>query len=211
MLGGSVRAAGRAGPDQRVAIAVLVVEEVGVDGGVEARIVELEAEIFAALVGAFGPGGADLGAADEDAVAHAVSGAWSVGGADRMPRLVVCTGGEPLLQLDRQLVDALHARGFMVAVETNGTQSVPPGIDWVCMSPKAGTDLLLRSGNELKLVVPQVGAEPESVYDLDFEHFFLQPMDGPNLQAHTEQAIRYCLEHPKWKVSLQTHKLLGLR
>ena len=161
------------------------------------------------FVGTDGPSGGVF--ADAEAVAHAVSGVWSVSSADRAPRLVVGTGGEPLLQMDRQLVDALHAQGFMIAIETNGTKLVPPGIDWICMSPKAGTELLLRSGDELKLVFPQAGAEPESYYDLDFEHFFLQPMDGPNLQIHTEQAVRYCLEHPKWKVSLQTHKLLGLR
>ena len=123
---------------------------------------------------------------------------------------MVCTGGEPLLQLDRPLIDALHARGFEVAVETNGTVDPPPGIDWLCVSPKAGASLALRAGNELKLVYPQAGAEPERFEALEFDHFFLQPMDGPAREANTAAALGYCLAHPRWRLSLQTHKLLGI-
>lgn len=123
---------------------------------------------------------------------------------------VVCTGGEPLLQVDAALLAALHARGWEVAVETNGTQPVPPGIDWICVSPKAGTRLLVQHGNELKLVYPQPGIEPESFTQLDFTYFFLQPMDGPALKKNTELALAYCKAHPKWRLSLQTHKILGI-
>lgn len=124
--------------------------------------------------------------------------------------LVVCTGGEPLLQVDAGLINALHVAGFEVAVETNGTRPSPEGIDWLCVSPKAGTNLLLRSGNELKLIYPQQGAPPELFADLAFEHFFLQPMDGPQRERNTRQAVAYCMAHPRWRLSLQTHKLLGL-
>lgn len=124
--------------------------------------------------------------------------------------LVVCTGGEPLLQLDAPLVAALHAQGFEVAVETNGTRPAPPGLDWVCVSPKAGAELVLIEGDELKLVHPQPGAEPERYERLRFRHFFLQPMDGPDRERDTALAVRYCLEHPQWRLSLQTHKLLGI-
>lgn len=124
---------------------------------------------------------------------------------------VVCTGGEPLLQLDSDLIDALHAEGFEIAIETNGTLPVPPGVDWICVSPKAGADLVQRRGHELKLVYPQDGAEPTAFEPLAFEHFFLQPMDGLLRQQHTEEATRYCMEHPRWRLSLQTHKLLGIR
>jgi 7-carboxy-7-deazaguanine synthase (Cx14CxxC type) len=123
---------------------------------------------------------------------------------------VVCTGGEPLLQLDAALVEAFHAEGFRVAVETNGTQSAPPGIDWICVSPKSTAPVVLTRGNELKLVYPQADAMPERFAGLDFEQFFLQPMDGPELQANTEAAVAYCLAHPRWRLSLQTHKLLGI-
>jgi len=123
---------------------------------------------------------------------------------------VVCTGGEPLLQLDGALVDALHAVGFEVAVETNGTVHPPAGLDWVCVSPKAEADLVIRSGDELKLVYPQDGAPPERYADLAFHHFFLQPMDGPAREANTRAALEYCLAHPRWRLSLQTHKLLGI-
>jgi 7-carboxy-7-deazaguanine synthase (Cx14CxxC type) len=126
-------------------------------------------------------------------------------------KFVVCTGGEPLLQLDRLLIDALHERSFEVAVETNGTILAPAGIDWLCVSPKAGAELLQRTGDELKLVFPQPGAMPESFVELPFRNLFLQPMDGPQRQANTEQALRYCLDHPVWRLSLQTHKLLGIR
>jgi organic radical activating enzyme len=123
---------------------------------------------------------------------------------------VVCTGGEPLLQLDEELVVALHDQGFEVAIETTGTRPAPPGIDWICVSPKAGAELILQVGDELKLVYPQLGAEPEQFEALDFRQFFLQPMDGPLLQENTRRAVRYCLDHPQWRLSLQTHKLLGL-
>jgi len=125
-------------------------------------------------------------------------------------RFVVCTGGEPLLQLDAPLIDALHARGFEIAVETNGTITAPKGLDWICVSPKAGTELKQCSGDELKLVYPQPGADPSEFESLAFRHFFLQPMDGPNRDANTQAALRYCLEHPRWRLSLQTHKILGI-
>ena len=144
-------------------------------------------------------------------LARAVAERWPVRGAEGARPLVVCTGGEPLLQLDAPLVDALHDAGFEVAVETNGTRLPPPGVDWICVSPKAGSDLVLRRGNELKLVYPQVGAEPERFADLAFEHFFLQPLDGPNAADATRKALEYCLERPRWRLSLQTHKVLGIR
>lgn len=126
-------------------------------------------------------------------------------------RFVVCTGGEPLLQLDDPLVHSLHERGFIVAVETNGTRPAPISIDWVCVSPKAGADLVLRSGDELKLVFPQTGAMPQQFEKLSFKHFFLQPMDGPDVQSNTEKAIEYCMTNPLWRLSIQTHKLVGIR
>jgi 7-carboxy-7-deazaguanine synthase len=125
-------------------------------------------------------------------------------------RFVVCTGGEPLLQLDASLVDALHERSFEVAVETNGTLPLVRGIDWVCASPKAGARFVLSHGDELKLVYPQPGAEPADFEHLEFRHFLLQPMDGPNTAENTQHAVRYCMEHPRWRLSLQTHKLLGI-
>jgi 7-carboxy-7-deazaguanine synthase len=125
-------------------------------------------------------------------------------------RFVVCTGGEPLLQLDEPLIAALHARGFEIAVETNGTVAAPAGIDWICVSPKAGARLVQTTGDELKLVYPQVGAEPERFEQLGFRNFFLQPMDGPVRDANTKLALGYCLSHPRWRMSLQTHKLLGI-
>jgi 7-carboxy-7-deazaguanine synthase (Cx14CxxC type) len=123
----------------------------------------------------------------------------------------VCTGGEPLLQLDELAIDELHARGFEVAIETNGTRNAPTTIDWVCVSPKAGAELIQRSGDELKLVYPQSGAPPEEFESLDFHHFFLQPMDGPSAEENTRLAIEYCMTHPRWRLSVQTHKLLGVR
>lgn len=141
------------------------------------------------------------------ALAEAVARLWPSGG-DRP--FVVCTGGEPLLQLDRAATAALHERGFEIAIETNGTLPAPPGIDWVCVSPKAGAALTLRTGDELKLVFPQAELPPEEASGLDFQHFFLQPMDGPERVRNTELAVRYCLAHPQWRLSLQTHKLLGL-
>ncbi len=128
----------------------------------------------------------------------------------RDQRYVVCTGGEPLLQLDLALIAALHARGFEVAVETNGTQPAPAGIDWLCVSPKAGAPLRLGSGDELKLVFPQPEALPEQFADLHFDHFYLQPMDGPQRDAYTQRAVAYCRRHPQWRLSLQLHKLLGI-
>lgn len=126
-------------------------------------------------------------------------------------RLVVFTGGEPLLQLDRALIDELHARAFEVAVETNGTVAAPDGLDWICVSPKAGTTLIQTTGDELKLVFPQTEAMPEGFQSLHFRHFFLQPMDGPNQKSNTDEAIRYCLGNPVWRLSLQTHKFTGIR
>lgn len=129
-----------------------------------------------------------------------------------MPKkYVVCTGGEPLLQVDEKLITELHQRGFEVAVETNGTKTAPSSLDWICVSPKAGAPLVQKSGSELKLVYPQEKALPEEFERLDFRHFFLQPMDGPDTAANTERAIEYCLRHPRWRLSLQTHKLVGLR
>lgn len=157
------------------------------------------------FVGTDGPGGGRF--ADAAALAEAIATAWGPG-ADH--RLVVMTGGEPLLQLDAPLVDQLHARGFRVAVETNGTIAAPAGIDWICVSPKAGAAVVQRSGDELKLVYPQPGLMPEAVEGWDFRHWFLQPMDGPDLAAHTQAAIAHCLGHPRWRLSLQTHKLLGI-
>jgi len=125
-------------------------------------------------------------------------------------RFVVCTGGEPLLQLDASLIAALHARDFQIAVETNGTVKAPAGVDWLCVSPKAGAGFVQRSGDELKLVFPQAGADPADFELLSFRHFFLQPMDGPSRAANTELALRYCLDHPQWRLSLQTHKFLGI-
>lgn len=159
------------------------------------------------FVGTDGPGGGTFATPAE--LAGAVHATWRRDQTSGRP-FVVCTGGEPLLQLDAPLVDALHAAGCEVAIETNGTLLPPPGVDWICMSPKAGAPLALRSGSELKLVYPQEGLEPEGVEGLDFEHFFLQPMDGPDRERNTELALRYCLEHPRWRLSLQTHKLLGL-
>lgn len=124
---------------------------------------------------------------------------------------IVCTGGEPLLQLDQPAVDALHAAGFVIAVETNGTQQAPAGLDWICVSPKAGADLVLKSGHELKLVFPQELARPERFAALDFQSFMLQPMDGPDVAANTRAALEYCLANPQWRLSIQTHKLLQIR
>jgi 7-carboxy-7-deazaguanine synthase len=126
-------------------------------------------------------------------------------------KFVVCTGGEPLLQLDEHLIDALHERGFEVAVETNGTRPAPTSLDWVCVSPKAGAPFVQISGSELKLVYPQENAPPETFARLDFKHFFLQPMDGPDIAVNTERAIEYCLLNPSWRLSIQTHKLVGIR
>jgi 7-carboxy-7-deazaguanine synthase len=157
------------------------------------------------FVGTDGPGGGKF--PEAASLARAVAAAWP-SGASR--RFVVCTGGEPLLQLDAGLVDAFHAEGFEVAVETNGTLEPPPGIDWLCVSPKAEAQLVVRGGEELKLVYPQPGADPARFEGLEFGQFFLQPMDGPDREANTAAALRYCLDHPRWRLSLQTHKLLGI-
>jgi 7-carboxy-7-deazaguanine synthase (Cx14CxxC type) len=161
------------------------------------------------FVGTDGVGGGKF-VTPED-LAQAVAAYWPAGPPRGTNPLVVCTGGEPLLQLDESLVRALHDAGFEVAIETNGTRIPPPGVDWVCVSPKAGAELVLRTGQELKLVFPQAGAEPQRFEELEFGHFFLQPMDGPEREQNTRLAVRYCLEHPRWRLSLQTHKLLGLR
>jgi 7-carboxy-7-deazaguanine synthase (Cx14CxxC type) len=160
------------------------------------------------FVGVEGPEGGRFEGAEE--LADRIEATWR-GAASTEKKFVVCTGGEPLLQLDRALIDVLHARDFEVAVETNGTIAAPPGIDWLCVSPKAGAELIQTAGDELKLVFPQEGARPERFANLEFRHFFLQPMDGPLRQANTEQAIRYCLDHPEWRLSLQTHKFVGIR
>jgi len=144
------------------------------------------------------------------ALANAIANTWPSNGTNCKP-FVVCTGGEPLLQLDQALIDALHGLGFEIAIETNGTLAANPDVDWVCVSPKARAELRVRMGNELKLVFPQEGAGPELYEQLDFEHFFLQPMDGPAQEANTKLALHYCLEHPRWRLSLQTHKLLNIR
>jgi 7-carboxy-7-deazaguanine synthase (Cx14CxxC type) len=157
--------------------------------------------------GTDGPGGGRF--ADAAELASQVAGVWDATGADA-GRYVVCTGGEPLLQLDASLIDALHARGFEVALETNGTLPVPAGVDWICVSPKADAPLVQRSGDELKLVYPQPQAPPEHFAGLDFRHCFLQPMDGPLRAEHTRAAVAYCLAHPRWRLSLQTHKLIGI-
>ena len=164
------------------------------------------------FVGTDGPGGGRFETAEE--LAAAVAAAWphdtgpSVNSHERP--LVVCTGGEPLLQLDEDALSALHAAGFEVAVETNGTLRPPAGIDWICVSPKAGAPLELTRGHELKLVFPQAAAAPEKYASFEFEYFFLQPMDGPQRDENTKLAVEYCLAHPQWRLSLQTHKYIGL-
>lgn len=159
------------------------------------------------FVGVDGPGGGRF--PDAPSLVAAVARAWPSTAGGR--RLVVCTGGEPALQLDSDLVGALHDAEIEVAVETNGTRALPPGVDWVTVSPKARTELAIAGGHELKLVFPQDGAEPSRYESLAFDRFFLQPLDGPNRERHTDLAVAYCLNHPRWRLSLQTHKLLGLR
>jgi 7-carboxy-7-deazaguanine synthase (Cx14CxxC type) len=159
------------------------------------------------FVGVDGPGGGRFESAA--ALAAAIEEKWPRDAALGR-RFVVCTGGEPLVQLDASLIEALHTCGFEIAVETNGTVAAPAGLDWLCVSPKAGTELKQRSGDELKLVFPQSGAGPEDFELLTFRHFFLQPMDGPERDANTSLALRYCLDHPQWRLSLQTHKFLGI-
>jgi 7-carboxy-7-deazaguanine synthase (Cx14CxxC type) len=157
------------------------------------------------FVGTDGTGGGKF--ADAHALTDAVERAWPGGGKP----YVVCTGGEPLLQIDEPLIAALHARGFEIGIETNGTLPAPEGIDWICVSPKADAELVQRRGNELKLIYPQAGGEPERYAGLRFDYYFLQPMDCAERAANTEAATRYCLEHPQWRLSLQTHKLIGIR
>ena len=158
------------------------------------------------FVGTDGTRGGKYATADE--LADAIQSDWPN---DSEHRAVVCTGGEPLLQLDQDLVDALHRRGFKIAIETNGTLDTPQDIDWVCVSPKAGAELRLNFGNELKLVYPQAGLDPKELEKLDFDCFSLQPMDGPDREANTKMAIDYCLKNPLWHLSLQTHKMIGIR
>lgn len=153
-----------------------------------------------------GPGGGRFATAAD--LADAVAGKWPANSAGR--RFVVCTGGEPLLQLDSPLIDALHDRHFEIAIETNGTIAAPPGIDWICVSPKIGSTLVQKSGDELKLVFPQIGGNPRPFEQLAFRHFFIQPMDGPERAVNTDLAVRYCMDHPQWRLSLQTHKMLGI-
>lgn len=159
------------------------------------------------FVGTDGEGGGKF--ATPEALAEAIDARWPAGDASGR-RFVVCTGGEPLLQLDAPLIAALHARGFEIAVETNGTQPAPEGLDWICVSPKAGAPLVLTKGSELKLVYPQPGALPERFESLAFAHFFLQPMDGLEQRRNTRLAVEYCLAHPRWRLSVQTHKVIGI-
>jgi 7-carboxy-7-deazaguanine synthase (Cx14CxxC type) len=147
--------------------------------------------------------------ASAEALAASIERNWPAH-AESSNRFVVCTGGEPLLQLDKEMINALHACSFEIAVETNGTIAAPDSLDWICVSPKAGARLRQYSGDELKLIYPQAGAEPEQFEDLQFRHFFLQPMDGPDRELNTTLALGYCLDHPRWRLSIQTHKLLGI-
>jgi 7-carboxy-7-deazaguanine synthase (Cx14CxxC type) len=160
------------------------------------------------FVGTDGVGGGKFG--DADALADAIAAAWPASDDSGGRRYVVCTGGEPTLQLDDPLVAALHRRDFEIAVESNGTLPMLAGVDWICISPKAGTQLAQTTGDELKLVFPQAGAPPERFVHLDFRHFLLQPMDGPDREANTAAALDYCLAHPRWSLSLQTQKFLGI-
>jgi len=159
------------------------------------------------FVGVDGLGGGKFDFADD--LAAAIEQRWPSDTA-LGKRFVVCTGGEPLLQLDRALIEALHKRAFEIAVETNGTVVAPGGVDWLCVSPKAGSTLLQKCGDELKLVFPQTASDPADFELLPFRHFFLQPMDGPNQAANTQLAVRYCMDHPQWRLSLQTHKIVGI-
>lgn len=158
------------------------------------------------FVGTDGDGGGKFGTAED--LAESIARQWPH--SHRGVRFVVCTGGEPLLQLDVPLIEALHGRGFVIAVETNGTLPVPPGIDWVCVSPKIGSKLVVQTGNELKLVYPQ-DVDPARFESLDFEHFFLQPRDGADAAQSLQTVIEYCKSHPLWRLSLQTHKIVGIR
>jgi len=160
------------------------------------------------FVGTDGPGGGEFENAGE--LALAVAGKWPVTAGEKGRPLVVCTGGEPLLQLDNAAIAALHAEGLEIAIETNGTKQPPEGIDWICVSPKAGAEMVVDSGHELKLVYPQEGLSPEIFERLDFGHFFLQPMDGPRLNENTSLTLEYCLANPLWRLSIQAHKLINM-
>jgi 7-carboxy-7-deazaguanine synthase len=160
------------------------------------------------FVGTDGPGGGRFATAAD--LAETVDAVWMDSVADSTSKFVVCTGGEPLLQLDAILIEALHARQFTIAVETNGTIAAPEGIDWICVSPKAGVELVQRVGDELKLVYAQENLEPSDFEGLNFEHFFLQPLDGPDRERNTGLAVSYCLRFPRWRLSIQTHKILGI-
>lgn len=157
----------------------------------------------------WGMDGENGGRYSAEALAEKVASLWQAGLQVGKP-YVVCTGGEPLLQLDQPLIEAFHAKGIEVAIETNGTIAVPEGVDWICVSPKANAELVVTQGDELKLVYPQQGAEPERYTHLDFTHFFLQPMDSPQQAENTQLTLKYCLENPQWRLSLQTHKLLNI-
>jgi len=160
------------------------------------------------FVGTDGPNGGKFSTAE--ALATKASSLWPGTREGHARPYVVCTGGEPLLQLDAPLIDALHDQGFEIAIETNGTKEAPEGIDWICVSPKAGAPLVLAKGNELKLVFRQPQALPEAFADLSFEYFFLQPMDGPRVDEYTQAAMEYCMQNPQWRLSLQTHKILAI-
>lgn len=160
------------------------------------------------FMGTDGPGGGKFATAQE--LADRIVATWPASTIQRAKALVVCTGGEPLLQLDKSLVEELHRRNFEVAVETNGTQLPPSGVDWICVSPKVGAELILKKGDELKLVFPQENSSPEQYETLQFKWLFLQPMDGLDRERNTRLAMNYCLEHPQWRLSLQTHKVLQI-
>ena len=160
------------------------------------------------FVGTNGVNGGKFATADE--LARAVNETWRGSRDVSLAPMIVCTGGEPLLQLDDALVESFHKYGFEIAVETNGTRIPPEGIDWVCVSPKANAELVVRDGDELKLVFPQMDGSPEQYENLNFKHFYLQPMDGPDKELNTRRAVEYCLNSPRWRISLQTHKILGI-
>ena len=161
------------------------------------------------FVGTNGPGGGKFDSSED--LAKVIATEWNSNATSNgTPPFVVCTGGEPLLQMDEAIIKSLHKQGFQVAIETNGTILPPPGIDWLCCSPKIGAELVLLSGDELKFVYPQFGSDPQQFVHLDYHHFFLQPMDGPDKDKNTKLAMEYCRAHPRWRLSLQTHKILGI-
>lgn len=147
---------------------------------------------------------------DAESLAQAISHIWDVASADHARRYVVFTGGEPLLQLDKKLIDAMHRAHFEIAIESNGSIHVPQGVDWICISPKPGPETIQKRGDELKLIYPQKHIKPERFVDWNFRHFFLQPMDGPFYERHLKETVSYCQSHPQWRLSLQTHKLIGI-